>query len=108
MIHSFTYAAKSDKGLVRQNNQDAFHVSREHGVVIVADGMGGHQAGEIASQVAIEAIKKDFEQVGNWIKHLNDNPTLTISASVSLYSSLISLYFSKQAILAGMYNFLYS
>lgn len=62
MIHSFSYAAKSDKGLVRQANQDAFHVSLEHGVVVVADGMGGHQAGEIASKVAVEAIKNELEQ----------------------------------------------
>jgi serine/threonine protein phosphatase PrpC len=62
MVHSFSYSAKSDRGLVRQNNQDAYHVSIEHGLVVVADGMGGHQAGEIASQMAIEGIKNDILQ----------------------------------------------
>lgn len=51
------YAYRSDKGL-RKKNEDSFYVPAEGArpVVIVADGMGGHAAGEIASSTAIEKI----------------------------------------------------
>lgn len=46
-------AALSDVGRVRSNNEDSFVVDCEHGIFIVADGLGGHNAGEIASQLAV-------------------------------------------------------
>jgi len=50
--------ARSHKGLVRQINQDAFAVYEKHGLVILADGMGGHSAGEVASQLAVQTISR--------------------------------------------------
>jgi len=46
----------SDVGLVRPGNEDAFFFSTERNLMIVADGLGGHAAGEVASAIAIDSI----------------------------------------------------
>lgn len=48
--------AKSDVGRRRKNNEDAFLVDDELGLWVVADGMGGQAAGEVASQQAVETV----------------------------------------------------
>ena len=47
-----------DVGLVRKNNQDSILADKENGIFIVADGMGGHQGGEVASRLAVQTIAK--------------------------------------------------
>jgi serine/threonine protein phosphatase PrpC len=46
----------SDVGRVREGNEDAFYVAPEQGLLVVADGLGGHAAGEVAAELAIESI----------------------------------------------------
>mgnify|MGYP001213434797 CR=1 FL=1 len=49
-------AGISHIGNIRSNNEDAYYIDETHQLIAVADGMGGHKAGEIASGIAIDAI----------------------------------------------------
>lgn len=54
-------AAITHRGNVRENNEDAYYLDTEQGALFaVADGMGGHKAGEVASGIAIEELKAVF------------------------------------------------
>src|SRR5579885_1870175 len=52
--------ALSDIGLKRQNNEDVFASHPEENFYALADGMGGHQAGEIAAKLAVERLCSTF------------------------------------------------
>ncbi len=47
----------SDVGVLRSHNEDCFEIDPEHQMFVVADGMGGHSHGEIASRIAVQAIR---------------------------------------------------
>lgn len=47
-------ACKTDIGRVRSNNEDSIFVDEGKGIFLIADGMGGHQAGEVASDLAVK------------------------------------------------------
>jgi len=56
----FTCAARTDVGIVRSGNEDNYLMLAERGVFIVADGMGGHAAGEVASEMAVRIISREI------------------------------------------------
>ncbi len=76
----FLSAGKSDKGVSRQNNEDNFCVDDDLRLFIVADGMGGAAAGEVASRMAVEIIRDHVKRssagnepfVGDYDKKFSD------------------------------------
>lgn len=65
-MNNFPYKVSSfgltDVGLVRQNNEDAWHRLEDLNFFVLADGMGGHQAGEVASNEAVTDICKRIKK----------------------------------------------
>jgi protein phosphatase len=58
-------AGLSDVGLARSHNEDCFDIAPDHQVYVVADGMGGHSHGEVASQIAVSAIREFIEETAD-------------------------------------------
>ena len=71
-IPALEYSAASHPGLVRDNNEDCFLSQPESGLWLVADGMGGHEAGEVASAIVRDTLS---------IK-LQDNPEIPIAEAI--------------------------
>ncbi len=73
-------AGKTDVGRVRSSNQDAILVDQDAGLFVVADGMGGHVGGEIASSLCISEIRSFLAEQGlgdatvDKLKELGNHP----------------------------------
>jgi protein phosphatase len=67
----------TDVGLQRKNNEDSCAIVDESGLCVVADGMGGHLGGEIASNIAIETVTEAFKARGREGDERKDAELLT-------------------------------
>ena len=69
------YTARTDVGLKRENNEDylyAKNYDQNNALFIVCDGLGGYSSGEVASKVAVNCIKDNFEQDLEKLQSLQD------------------------------------
>lgn len=64
-ISPLEYSAASHPGLMRDNNEDCFLSRPEQGLWLVADGMGGHEAGEVASALVRDTIERETQKNPN-------------------------------------------
>ncbi len=67
------FAALTDPGRVRANNEDTLAFDASLGLVLLADGMGGYNGGEVASGMAIALLQASF---GRWLAHAGPDANL--------------------------------
>ena len=80
------YSARSDRGLVRQNNQDAVYAGPR--LLALADGMGGHAAGEVASSLVISALAPlDDDDPGDDL--LRELHTATVEGNAAIHRHVL-------------------
>jgi PPM family protein phosphatase len=58
----WSYAGKSDVGRTRAHNEDSIAINEQLQLVALADGMGGYQAGEVASKIAIDVLTQEITE----------------------------------------------
>lgn len=98
-------AARTDTGRVRTQNEDSVAVSLEHGLAVLADGMGGYSAGEVASGIAVTVIRQTIEnRLGKRWRRPPRSATMQhlLGTAVELANSAIRASAQRQPEYAGM------
>jgi protein phosphatase len=107
---ALSHAGLTDVGRKREHNEDSFHINSRHGLFTIADGMGGHAAGEVASRIAVDVINEFVETSGNesditWPFEYDDSASLEenrIFTAIKLANTKIFEVIRERPALEGM------
>jgi len=80
----WTGVGRTETGHVRASNQDALAILNDCGVWIVADGMGGHPAGDVAAQTAVAVAEQEAQEQASW---LHEHPSAAAEFMTDLVTS---------------------
>ncbi|MEI6206514.1 MAG: Stp1/IreP family PP2C-type Ser/Thr phosphatase [Desulfuromonadales bacterium] len=81
----------TDKGMVRPGNEDALLIDERLGLLAVADGMGGHRGGEVASNMALDVLKDYLVKLSEGSDTFMGNVDARVSKQANLLASGIRL-----------------
>ncbi|HPG57052.1 MAG TPA: protein phosphatase 2C domain-containing protein [Candidatus Wallbacteria bacterium] len=97
----FKIGCKTDIGRKKSNNEDSYYFLEEVGLFGVADGMGGHAGGEVASKLAAETITKRVAGAGDRLDKIENIPSF-ISNIITIASDSIKQEALENPSLRGM------
>jgi len=108
MSYIIQAAGLTDIGLVRKNNEDNFGYDLRQGIFVVCDGMGGQQAGELASKIAVDTIlgyyhdARDASQAGASQFEGVSQRAATLAGAIQLANQAIHEAGARDITVAGM------
>lgn len=101
-VTKLTFAVLTDVGVKREHNEDAYGLSQSASVLVVADGMGGHSSGSVASEFVVKSLMEFFDAPDNRPSNSEHGDTDTLVTAVQRANDQLIQYVSANSRMRGM------